>query len=201
MRVVFVADGPRDEVVVPAIVEVILELEAGRLRTDLVFIAWKQIRLHGRGFGRKLQYVILRARTDKMDAVVATVDCDDANPRSRLRELVDGRSHDRAKSAPFPTAVGEARPHVEAWLLDDSAAVRCAIQSPEQVQFPSYKQVTDPKAELNRLLREHGLDELDYLEALALIAASLAPERCVHAKETGLKAFVDEVRLELRPQR
>ena len=167
---------------------------------ELHFIAWKEVRLHGRGFGKKLAYAILRAKESGSKAVIATVDCDNAQPRSRLRQLSDARELDRAKNPPFPTALGEANPHLEAWLLDDNVAVRRAIQLPTDIAIPNCKDVASPKDALNDIVRKQEASQLSYVEALGMIAACVDPKRCVHAKDTGFAAFVDDVRHELAAQ-
>ncbi|MCH7885708.1 MAG: hypothetical protein IIC01_10715, partial [Planctomycetes bacterium] len=119
MRLLFVGDGDRDAATVPHLVEGILGLEI----TD-EFRSWKKLRLQPkstprglRGYTPKLMYAVRAARSRGLDGVVATVDRDAEEPRSRLAKLQEGRDLDRREDPALPTALGEANPHGEAWLL------------------------------------------------------------------------------------
>ncbi len=130
---------------------------------------------------------------------VATVDADKAPQRERLRELQTARDDDRAKAPSFPTALGEADPHAEAWLLDDPDAVRQVMRLGPDVAVPTVRQSRHPKQTLEdlRVQGEHGFDHV--LKILAVIVREVRPARCQHATETGIKAFADDVRCELQP--
>jgi hypothetical protein len=189
----FVGDGPRDEAAVPRLVERILNVP---VRDE--FSAWA--RLHrsgaGKGYGRKLRYATRQAKDRGADGLVATVDADKATKRTRLGELSDARDEDRASSPPFPTAIGEAVPHLEAWLLDDAEAVRHALQLAHDASIPTVRKTKDPKAKLDDLFAlSYRKDEV--LVLLTDIARELVPSRCRHASSTGFKGFADEVQSEL----
>lgn len=132
--------------------------------------------------------------------MVATVDQDRAPARERLGELVKGRAEARERPdlVAFPAAVGEARPHGEAWLLDDPVAVRDGLYLPGQVQVPAVSKVKDPKSALADLdaLVDHPPGEAP-IDRLARIARALDPTRCRHAKDTGFADFVADLRSEL----
>jgi hypothetical protein len=201
MKVLFVGDGHRDSKVIPAIVEHTLGLDTGAIANGSTCESWSSVTLHGRGYARRLPYFVNRARTHKMDGVVCTVDSDKAPKRARLKELLSARQEDRTKNAPFPTAIGEARPHLEAWLLDDREAVRAALPLPDGLDVPSLKKASCPKTSLNALFNACGLRDGDSCsERLAMIAESLDPLRCHNAQETGLKAFVASIREEFGPR-
>lgn len=192
MHLYFVGDGPRDEAAVPRLVERVLGAEV-----DTEFSAW--VRLHARsGYGRKLRYAIRRARDRNRKGVVATVDSDKAPPRERLRELRQARDDDRATSAPLPTALGEAVPHLEAWLLDDPVAVREALGLDPNESVPTIRKAKHPKTAINSLI-EKSSDDRSVLDHLSEIARQCNPDRCRHASETGFKSFADDVNTELGP--
>jgi hypothetical protein len=113
IRIHFVADGPRDGVTVPHLVENILGVQIEPKTHN-----WRDIRLQsGKGYQRRLRFSILRAIDDDASGLVAVVDRDKSAPRVKLRELQAERESYRIERATFPTALGEAAPHGEAWLL------------------------------------------------------------------------------------
>jgi hypothetical protein len=119
MHLLFVADGERDHAVLPPLIERVLDC-----KVQPTFFAWKSddLRLNrGRGYQRKLELALRKARDANLEGVVATIDADAARPKERLSELRAGREKDRQNTllTPLPAALGEAVPHVEAWLLDD----------------------------------------------------------------------------------
>lgn len=193
IHLLFVADGPRDEAVVPRVVERILGVP---IRYE--FTAWKEIRLHsGSGYERRLLYLLRRARERGASGVIATLDSDKERQRRRLSELRGARDKDRAQFAPIPAALGEGVPHLEAWLLDDAVAVRTALEAATDLVVPTVRTCTSPKETLNAIIRECKPDA-DILLLLGSIASQMHPERCRHSGETGLKSFVDDVRHEFR---
>lgn len=195
MHLLFVADGPRDKAAIPKLVERILNTAI-----ESVFQEWKGIRLHrGGGYKRRLLFVIGQARDQELDGVVATVDSDRDAPKKRLKELCLGRDEDRknATVSPLPTAVGEAVPHLEAWLLDDPVSVRNALGLPRDSDIPDVAQ-GDPKTALNRLIDESESSDRP-TQLLSAIACELDSERCNHSSDTGFKDFVHDVRAELEP--
>jgi hypothetical protein len=136
------------------------------------------------------------ARDRGADGIVATVDCDKSSPREKLSDLTAARQRDRTAGYHTPAALGEAIPHLEAWLIDDPVAVRGALQLQPATDIRSPTKIKSPKDELNQL---HGqsASELFPLELLAAIATSLDPGRCNHQKDTGFEAFAAEVKAEL----
>jgi len=200
----FVGDGARDEATVPPLVRTILQIDFSTL-----FQPWA--RLHAaerrgrpgrrlRGYGRKLLYAIRAARVAQADGLVATVDRDKA-PGGRLGRLREARAADRQQAPSLPTALGEAKPHAEAWLLDDPVAVREALELPGNAPIPSVRQSRHPKDTLHRLWErspriEAGRDEPE-IGVLRDIARRVDSTRCAHGRETGFQAFVTEVRREL----
>jgi hypothetical protein len=193
-RVRFLGDGHRDKVTVPRIVGGILKTEFDDEFFD--FVAWSDRRLHGEsGNGRRLKFVVREALADGFDAVVATVDQDKDKPRERLHVLIAARDGDRSSGRHFPTGLGEARPHGEAWLLDDQVAVKSALGIAAGDAIPTVRKSRSPKDALNDLCAEQ---EKEFINVLPEIAASVDIERCPHAKETGFQEFVEDVRSELQ---
>ena len=192
MRLLFVSDGERDAQTVPCLVERILE-------TPIKFEVrpWARLQGRGRGYKKKLQYALHQARGLPVCGVVATVDRDRDEPLRRLNELKKGLGEDREKNQPVPTALGEAVPHGEAWLLDDSVAVRQALDLPSEVKIPAVRKV-DPKTVINGLISESSL-AADHMRALSEIARAVEVSRSPNAKKTGLAAFAKEVKSELGP--
>jgi hypothetical protein len=197
IRLLFVGDGPRDEASLPPLVGTILNT---KIDNESGFRAWKSIRVGG--YPKKLLFAIRIVRDRRLPGLVAVVDSDRQPARHRLRELIAARKKDRESTAPVPTALGEARPNVDAWLLDDATAVRDALQLSGNVPIPPVDKTPDPKAALNELI-SHSLDmELQLnrdtsashtLPLLSEIAAQIAPNRCKRAKATGFHAFEQDV--------
>ena len=196
IRIFFVVDGPRDTATLPHIVKTILATEIEPVVRD-----WHDIRLNrGGGFPKKLLFAMMQARNEHdVVGLVAVVDQDKFPARSLLRELHDARKADRAKNAPLPTAVGEAAPHGEAWLLDDPHAIRVALKLDAGVEIVSIRKTKSPKEVVNNLidLSEHVNEKR--MDLLTEIAKQVNTSRCNHTKETGFAAFVDEVHTELGP--
>lgn len=192
IRFLYVGDGERDRVVLPELVASVLGQAAAS-----EFLPWARTHNHGSGHRRQIQFALRQARDLGCDGLVAVVDCDRAPARARLQQLQEGRAADRSTAAPFPTALGEARPHLEAWLLDDSAAVRIAMELPRDTQIPNVRKVSKPKAVLETLLESSPRRDERPTQVWAAIANCLEVTRCPHADETGLAAFADDVRSEL----
>jgi hypothetical protein len=129
--------------------------------------------------------------------MVATVDSDRSAPRKRLDEIRLGRSEDRQdpRASPMPAALGEAVPHLEAWLLDDPVAVRNVLRFSNEKDIPNVQAVL-PKDTLNNLIVESERDEHP-TQVLAEIANELDRGRCNHSCDNGLDDFVRDVRAEL----
>ena len=111
---------------------------------------------------------------------------------------MEGRERHRSKNAPFPIALGEADPHFEAWLLDDPAGVRRALGLPGEIDVVNVMKSPYPKDDLDQLIVKASRTDTR-ISCLAQIAACVDVSRCNHAKQTGLHAFVNEVRTELGP--
>jgi hypothetical protein len=115
-----------------------------------------------------------------------------------LRELREARDEDRVTSAPLPTALGEAIPHLEAWLLDDPVAVREGLGLDASADILTARKTKHPKTEINSLVKKSSHDR-SLLDHLSEIARRCNPDRCRHASETGFKSSVDDVKTELGP--
>lgn len=194
IRLLFVGDGARDEAILPPIVRGILETE-----TTGEFWPWKRLRLHSRGYGRKLKAARLKASNQGLQGVVAVVDTDRTDRRSRLREMREAREDERTAGHELPIAVGEATPHTEAWLLDDAQAVRSALTLGEAVAVPPVRNLRDAKGALEALLQASPRRDDAPKIVWADIAKGLNLERCPHAKRTGFAAFAEDVKDELGP--
>lgn len=190
----FVGDGERDAATAPAIVRRLLN---ATFRSTCQ--RWARLHGAGRGYGRKLLYALRQARDRKADGLVATVDADKEKKGRRLRTLRNARESDRSRFPTFPTALGEAVPHGEAWLLDDPVAVREAMNLPSDTKIPPVPKSSNPKETLHQLLGKSPRAEERPLQVWADIAGRVDASRCRHGKATGFHAFVDDVRRELGP--
>jgi hypothetical protein len=156
----------------------------------------------GRGYARKLRYALRQARDIEAEGLVATVDADAEKKRgTRLRKMKEVRKKDRERAnlPVLPTALGEAVPHGEAWLLDDPVAVRRVLNLSEDERVPTIKRAKNPKKALHDLLAQSERAEDRPLAVWAEIAREVDPERCKHAKGTGFGAFINDVHEELDP--
>ncbi len=196
IHLLFVGDGALDSVVVPHLVEVIV---GANVEADSV--AWA--RLHGdksgHGYKRKLLFAIRQARARRLQGLVATVDADKDRPRRKLQQLRDGRESDRMASAHLPIGLGEAVPHLEAWLLDDPLAVREGLGLRADASIPSVRRTRNPKEALKELLSQSSRSGERPLEVWPDIAGKLRADRCNHANETGFKDFAEDLRVEIGP--
>ncbi|UCE61500.1 MAG: hypothetical protein JSU63_07075 [Phycisphaerales bacterium] len=192
MHLLFVGDGPRDAATVPILVKRILNATI-----EPVSCSWHSVRV--KGYKRKVLYMIRRVRDQGADGLVATLDADKERKGRRLREMCKGRDADREKYAPVRTALGEAAPHGEAWLLQDPVAVREGMELPNEVQIPSLRKTKDPKEALHRLLATSPRSEDRPVHVWADIAGLVQPERYKFKKNTGFGTFEKDVRDELGP--
>lgn len=189
----FIGDGDRDLIALPELVKRLTKQDFAEESR-----AWRELRGHGRGFGKKLKLAARIAIDRGLDGLVAVVDQDRAPARDRLRELAAARAEDRARIS-LPTALGEARPHGEAWLLDDSVAVRRALELPAHEPIPSVTKTRNPKKELESLLAKSPKSGIRPRVIYGDIAEHVDSSRCAHASETGFAEFAAEVEKEITP--
>ncbi len=192
MRLYFIGEGKRDWVVMPRLVEGILEQQvqaSGKVEHD-----WP--RLHGKSYPEKLLFAVREAESRAMPGVVATRD-GDKWPKKRLKSLRDAREF-VANRSPLPLAVGCPIPHAEAWLLDDPVAVRSVLSLPTNATIPTVRQSPYPKRSLDELINLSPRRDEDSMKLLSDISANVTSARCVHWKETGFKAFLRTVTEELQ---
>lgn len=192
MKLLVVGDGPRDEHILPPLIQGILD------RTiEARYTTWKDIRLaalpHGkraRGLTRKMTYVLTQVRTRGEDGVAAVVDRDRAPARERLNEL-----RTAIEQAPgVRTAIGEANPHVEAWLIDDPKAVRDSLRLAVDHDIPT-PAGCEPKRVLSELCQASPAWSVvgSELPLLKRVAGAVRRERCNHRHETGFEEFHREL--------
>lgn len=194
MHLLFVGDGERDAATVPLLVERIMSA-----RFESTCRRWARLNGKGKGYMRKTLYALRVDRDISADGLVATLDTDKEKKGRRLRQMQEARDADREKHSPMPTALGEATPHGEAWLLDDPAAVRTAMNLANDALIPTVRRTADPKGALHELLGQSPRKADRPLVVWADIARELDPDRCAHGKRTGFRSFVEEVRTELQP--
>lgn len=197
MSILVVGDGPRDQSALPNLVCTILGSNVDSRYDD-----WHHVtHLRGKGsiYARKLKYLTRRARADEFGALVIVVDTDKSKPREKLRALRSGRDDDRQNNPPFPTALGEANPHFDVWLLDDAVAVREGLGLSNDFDIPNAIKVDYPKDSLSELVEHSSIDFSEVSDALGEIARRLSSDRCVHRKETGFAAFDSDVADEVKP--
>lgn len=213
IRIHFVGDGPRDVWSVPHLVEGILshpvELavigsdqspqKGSDKWSDQSRRHWARLNSEGSGYRRKLLFAIRTAKDEGADGLVAVVDRDKTKDNSRLNELVKTRNEDRQKTGHFPTAIGEAIPHGDVWLLDDPVAVRRGLDLAPSTEIVNVRRSKYPKDDLDDLIANAPRSEQEAEHPLTSIARLVDASRCAHARETGFQAFVDEVRTEFGP--
>lgn len=193
MRILFVGDGERDAVTIPPIVHRILKTSI-----ESSCNSWARLHGSGKGYKSKLLYALAKARSGGMSGLVATIDRDTADKGERLKRLKAARKTDRSKRAPLPTALGEADPHCEAWLLDDESAVRDALALAPVTPVPTVGRTSNPKDELDLLIASSPVADQGRLTLLGRIAEKVDPNRCLNAKTTGFRAFVKDIKDEFR---
>jgi len=195
--ILFVGEGARDAAVVPPIVERVFDAPINPSTIEWPRLA-DEDQHSDRRFDRKLELAIRLALRQQRSGVVAVLDVDKSRKKERLRQLQKGRDNARAKMPPIPTAVGTAIPHGEAWILDDSHAVRQTLNLPNDVQIPAISKVKNPKAALEELARKSQRNDVPYAVLLGEIAKRIDPRRCVHAKDTGFAEFNKDLKWEYR---
>ena len=197
MSILVVGDGPRDQSALPNLVCAILGTNVESRYDDWHHVSY----LRGKGsiYARKVKYLTRRARVDNFAALAIVVDTDNSSPRVKWRELRNGRDDDRQKNPPFPTALGEANPHFDVWLLDDKVAVCEALELSSDSDVPNAVKVDYPKNDLSKLVEQSPADFSQVSDALGEIAARISSKRCGHSKDTGFATFEKEVCDEIKP--
>ena len=190
-----VGDGPLDGAILPSIVSKIVgdSIEGS-------FSSWKSITLsHGHGYDRKIKYFIRRAVARRLSGVVAVIDRDKDRSGKRVKALRKTRNEEKANPHYRPTAIGEARPHGEAWLLADAEAVKMGLGLPAEAEVPSPRNVGSPKETLTALHQEGERSDEPRMEVWKRISEALEPDKCRHSNSTGFDAFRAEVGVEIGP--
>ncbi len=194
MHLLFVGDGERDAATVPLLVERVIST-----RFESTCRRWARLHGKGKGYSRKTLFALREARDLPADGFVATLDTDREEKGRRLRQMQGARDADRENHSPMPTALGEATPHGEAWLLDDPVAVRIALNLAKDAPIPTVRKPADPKGMLHALLGQSPRKADRPLDVWANIARNIDQSRCTHAESTGFRSFVEEVQTELGP--
>lgn len=194
MHIFFVGDGERDAVTVPTLVSRILGRNFGEECRN-----WARLHGAGRGYKKKLLFAMIQAREVRADALVATVDRDRDKTDAKVETLQNTRDSRRSWARYIPTAVGQAIPHGEAWLLDDPAAVRTVLKLPTNQQIPNVTKVRSPKSELEDLLASSSRYRETPRSIWADIADAIDITRYQHSEKTGFSEFADDVRREIGP--
>ena len=193
-------DGDRDGATVPALISNLLGMEV-----EGTFFPWnsppeskgRKLRMNTRGgYAKKIAFAIERARHDRAAGLVAVVDRDVEPTGDRLDSLRLGRESDRQVRAPIPTAIGEAVPHGEAWLLDDRVAVRDSLYLEDRDLHAIDE--SNPKSALDALIRASSRREEPHLDVLHDIAGRVDRSRSPNAARTGFAPLADQVRHEFR---
>ena len=190
IKLLIVGDGERDGAMLPPIVSGILQrpVDAQNERW-----ASTEYRVH-HGYQRKLLIAIRRAKDQGKDGVVGVVDADNTEKRGeRLRKLRAGREQDRQENAPFPTAIGIAVPHGEAWLLDDAHAVAECLQLGGTDNVRSWQDCKSPKDELTTMHRGSVRENEPPVEICREIASLVLLARCRNSDKTGFADFVNDL--------
>ncbi|MDA1162142.1 MAG: hypothetical protein O3B13_03480 [Planctomycetota bacterium] len=191
MKLLFVADGPRDAASLPGLVRSILEREI-----QAEFTQWAHLRTGGRGYERKLKFAAAQTRSRGLNGLIAVVDQDRDRRNERRKSLTNARQ-ELADSGKFVAiAVGVAIPHVDAWLLDDVAAVRTGLHLPVETVIPSAGKAKYPKDDLDQLIQQSDFKEVS--KALESISAQVQEGRCQNADKTGFRDFATDCRRELK---
>src|SRR5712675_1440937 len=98
-------------------------------------------------------YAARQARDANLEGLVAVVD-GDRDGRSRLRVLTKAREEDRQNAFVFPTAIGCALPHVEAWLVSDREALEVFIPAVAAGDLDAVHRSKRPKEALDRACKQ-----------------------------------------------
>lgn len=195
MKMRILGDGHRDEAMLPPLLRSILEVEL-----DCKFTAWHSVRLRKGGYDRKLSFVMRQIRDTRAHwRLVAVVDADNSPRDSRLNKLKTIREKERQKeNIQIPTALGEAFPHGEAWLLDDSEAVKKGLTLGAEHKVPTATR-SSPKKTLQELLASSPRADEKPVKVWADIAGYVRLQSCRAPQKTGFGPFRQEVLREFTP--
>ncbi|MDA0282491.1 MAG: hypothetical protein O3B86_03965 [Planctomycetota bacterium] len=183
MKLLFVADGPRDAASLPGLVRSILEREI-----QAEFTQWAHLRTGGRGYERKLKFAAAQTRSRGLNGLIAVVDQDRDRRNERRKSLTNARQ-ELADSGKFVAiAVGVAIP--------DVAAVRTGLHLPVETVIPSAGKAKYPKDDLDQLIQQSDFKEVS--KALESISAQVQEGRCQNADKTGFRDFATDCRRELK---
>lgn len=191
MKLLFVADGPRDAASLPGLVRNILEHDV-----QSEYSRWAHLRDGGKRYDRKLKFAASQARSRGLNGLVAVADQDKTSRNERRNALMEARQNLADEGYPLPVAVGVANPHVDAWLLDDAAAVRTGLNLPVESAIPSAGKMKYPKDNLDELIQQSDFEEVS--KALESISAQVQEARCQNADKTGFRDFATDCRRELK---
>lgn len=186
----FVIDGNRDSKSVPALVEKVLQRRI-RPTTEIWY------RMRGQGYDKKIRFAVLAAEDEGAVGVVAVIDRDNGDG-TLLRRLKKSRDKEKRQNATYPIAVGEANPHLEAWLLDDSIAVRDALSLSTDVTVQGVLEADSPKNAIDSLIKSSASANEDRSAVLGSIAKHVEIKRFKQPKKTGFQAFQREVETEFQ---
>lgn len=197
-----VGDGERDSVTLPPIAKTVLGADFTHTATPWPRLHRREKKAPGyslKGYGLKLYYLLQGAPGRGEDGVIACIDADRERRRQRLKGLKDARNAHRSVAPAVPTALGEAKPHNEAWLLDDPVAVREALGLSSDHPIPAVTKRGSPKATLEELHQQSERGTERPVDVWPRIAERVDVGRCAQRKQTGFEAFVEEVRTEIGP--
>jgi hypothetical protein len=192
-KLLIVGEGERDNAVVAPLTQRLLSTPI-----EHQFVRWPHLFGAGKGYAKKLRFAMLQVRRHGLQGLVGVVDSDSRHSGRHLPKLMKARTDARSTGDSTPVALGEAIPHLEAWLLDDPVAVRTALGFTSDVEIKSPTKINSPKEELQMLCSSCPMGQTA-IEILAQVASLLSMERCNHAQQTGFEKFAAEVEQELRP--
>lgn len=191
MKCKFLGEGATDKQIIPILL--------GSHNIDVQqsdFVTWKSLHLRGRkGFKKKVKLAIGLARLAGLEGLIATLDADKQPDRiKRLKEARNEDRDDRSKLR-FPVVIGQANPELEAWLLDDTHAVKNGLRLSAQTKVPSPDKVPDVKLALEQLIHDSSIETNSV--GLVSIAELVTCKTSRNPDKTGLRSFIDDARNEL----
>ncbi len=96
----------------------------------------------------------------------------------------------------MPTALGQAIPHGEAWLLDDAEAVKKVLGLAAMEKVPGVKNKRGAKALLEEMLARSPRKGERPTEVWRELAGTIREKRCRAPRATGFAAFAADLRRE-----